>query len=314
MPARFAYLLSIIVLLAGTASAAAITSVTEGALHNGQPVDPESLTETPLEIAIGDTVDGPATIETAAGDTVSVDPGSQVQLVAPLPGEAEQKEGLELFFVKRGSARGKIGTKTEIACSIGWLSAPTEGSPVQFYVEEIEKGRAFYRSNEGNALLVHNPDPENPDVPTYLIRLLEGNGIEINVPADREKKGDLGFETQQGNPADVHIRALVTSSLAIDLDIPKATSGTIEQDGPKTKLSSAATSFKGGKIIVGTEIDSEEMQSGELGPGTFAFIDNVTGAFSVPFVEINFEIVKRDISLTSEFSTIAVSNFSSLKK
>ena len=42
-------------------------------------------------------------------------------------------------------------------------------------------------------------------------------------------------------------------------------------------------------------------------------IDNATGAIELAFSAVKFEILERAITLTSEFSTLAQSNFSDVK-
>jgi hypothetical protein len=42
-------------------------------------------------------------------------------------------------------------------------------------------------------------------------------------------------------------------------------------------------------------------------------IDNATGAIEVLFTAVKFEILERAINLTTEFSTLAQSNFSDVK-
>ena len=62
-------------------------------------------------------------------------------------------------------------------------------------------------------------------------------------------------------------------------------------------------------ILRKTKLDGETKQTGTLGPGTFAVIDNSTGVIEFAFFEVDFQIIERATSLTSEFSTLAASNF-----
>jgi len=103
----------------------------------------------------------------------------------------------------------------------------------------------------------------------------------------------------------------VNDSLEIEVTVPKATSGMAkaEQNGQKTRLLSDPISYKGGTISLLTRLDGEKKHTGSLGPGTFAVIDNTTGVLELAFDEVDFQIVKRATSLTSELSSLAVSNF-----
>ena len=116
-------------------------------------------------------------------------------------------------------------------------------------------------------------------------------------------------ETFVNNASMVKVRTNITEDLHVDLIVPKATSGAIEKGPEKTKLSSAAGSWKSGQVSLITVLEGSQKDSGSLGPGTFAVIDNVTGALVPQFEAVDFQIIKRATSLTSELSSLAVSNF-----
>ena len=177
---------------------------------------------------------------------------------------------VELFLVKRGVVRGTIGGK----------------------------GKGFVKVDEGQALFV---------VDNIFMHLVQGNGVGI----ERTPNGSVRFATHQTNAAPLRMINRVTDELEIDLLVPKATSGawTLVQNGRKTRISSSATSWKSGLITLETRMDGEAMHKGSLGPGTFAVIDNSTGILELAFDEVEFQIIERAASLTSELSSLAVSNF-----
>ena len=115
---------------------------------------------------------------------------------------------------------------------------------------------------------------------------------------------------------DVTVMRLLTRDLNLFLSVPKATSGTVQavQGGRKTRVMSDPGSWKGGKLGISTQAAGAPAQTGSLGPGTFAVIDNRTGAIEFGFVEVQFQIIERAVSLTSEFTALATSNFFGVSK
>ncbi len=287
---RLAYVPMILCLIATFASAAELTMGGEGALLNGAAVETY-----PAALAEGDRVEGPATVTTTLGDTIKVAKGSVLE-VKPVDGETE------LFFLLKGFARGEIGSKTSIALPAGWLTGPADDTAA-FYVETIDPDRGFFQVNEGKGLVSYG---------IYHVFLGARQAVELG------KKGDpdtLEFYTHQSNPGTVKIVAATRGKLELTLSVPKSTRGMLEQvEGDEwTKVSSDASSWQGGKIGIATMVDGAPGQAGSLGPGTFARINNGTGEIEFGFVEIDFAIVERAISLTSEFQLLAVSNFFGLE-
>jgi hypothetical protein len=293
---RLVYVPLILCLLACVASAAELTMSGEGALLNGAAVS-----ETPVVLAPGDRVQGPATVTTAAGDSISPARNSVLEVKEP-EGETE------LFFLIQGSARGELGNKASVALPAGWLTGPAEGK-AKFYVETIDPSRGFYQINEGKGLVSYG---------IYHVFLGTRQAVEL---AKKERPTTLEYYTHQSNPGTVQIiantRAMAgkPGALELTLSVPKSTRGVLEQvdGGEWTRVASDASSLQGAKIKITTLVDGSLGQSGSLGPGTFAKINNATGEIEFGFVEIDFAILDRAISLTSEFTTLAVSNFFGLE-
>ena len=269
-----------------------ITVLTVFALFGGLTFAAEvSLSGGPkVATQVGQRIEGPATVTTASGDQLIVAEGGAIQVLKP--------EGdVELFLVKRGVVRGTIGGKTQVAGPNAWLMA-RPGEYARFYLEANGKGKGFVKVDEGQALFV---------VDNIFMHLVQGNGVGI----ERTPNGSVRFATHQTNAAPLRMINRVTDELEIDLLVPKATSGawTLVQNGRKTRISSSATSWKSGLITLETRMDGEAMHKGSLGPGTFAVIDNSTGILELAFDEVEFQIIERAASLTSELSSLAVSNF-----
>lgn len=238
----------------------------------------------------GQRVTGPATVKTASGDQIFLSEGAAVEILPP-------DGDVELILVKRGAVRGVIGGKTQIAVPTGWLIVKP-GTFARFYAETMGPKRAFVKVDEGQALLAYD---------NFNIHLQQGNGIEL----EQTKSGAVRFSTHQTNASAVRIIDRVSVDLEIDLTVPKATSGMFkpEKQGQKTRITSDAISYKSGTIALETRFEGEAKHKGSLGPGTFAVIDNSTGVLELAFDEVDFQIVKRATSLTSELSALAVSNF-----
>lgn len=265
-------------------------------LTKGGKVNGAAPKQVPMALSAGDKVDGPATITTATGETLLVSADGVLAVKAP-------EKGVELFFVIKGSVRGEIGPKVQVAVPVGWLQVP-EGNKAEFYAETMGKARCFVKANKGDLVVGYDK---------YQILLREGQGIELWTLAD--KPGDLCFTTHANNPGDVALLAKITGSLDVELVVPKATTGCVRQiPGDKTRIDSDAGSWKGGKIGLRTRLSGAEGQTGTLGPGTFAVINNATGEIEMGFEEVDFQIIERAISLTSEFTALATSNFFGLSK
>jgi hypothetical protein len=131
----------------------------------------------------------------------------------------------------------------------------------------------------------------------------------VTLDVDPEKGGTLCFRTGQQNAGDVEIHKS-TPGGDIIASVPKATLGcfTDEPDN-KTKICDQIDSLKTAKIQIETRF-AKGVNKAAIGPGTCALIDNATGAIQVLFTAVKFEILERAISLTSEFATLAQSNFS----
>jgi len=80
----------------------------------------------------------------------------------------------------------------------------------------------------------------------------------------------------------------------------------------KTKICDDINSLKTAKIKLESKF-AKATNTASIGPGTCALVDNTTGAIQVLFTAVKFEILERAISLTTEFSTLAQSNFSDVK-
>jgi hypothetical protein len=291
---RFA-LISIIVCITVPVLAAQLTESTGGTVNGG---DPGPL---PATLQPGQVVHGPATIKTDSGDTLILGPDGVLEVKEPV-------EGIELFFLREGALRGDIGEKTQVSVPTGWLGVD-EGQRAQFYARSYDAVRGFFQVRSGTGVVVY--EAAGPGrYPVYSFRLQDGQSVEIWNPG----VGDVGFLTGQDNQGDVFLSAQITTATEIQLMIPKATAGAlVQQEGNQTQVLSEPGSWKGGQIRGEIFVGGNVEDKATLGPSATVLIDNITGKV-LSFDKVNFEIIKRSISLTSEFTAVATSNFFGLKK
>ncbi len=277
-----------------TAIAGTISSATGPITINGRVVTVEP--GKPIELAEGDTVScGDAIVEwvSASGDRVTLDKGSTFHA----EGVAN---GVDHLFVDSGAAYGDLSGKTAIGSSSGWMSAPA-GQKVKALLQvptERAGGEATFRAISGSAYIRYHD---------YTTMLPEQHTVTMAV--DPSSPATLAFRTSQQNAGDIEVRRKVGGGELIAF-VPKATIGRLAPtaDG-KTRIENDITSLKTGKIRIETRFGGTP-QRAALGPGTYAFVDNETGSIEVSFTAVEFVILDRAISLTSEFATLSQSNFS----
>lgn len=278
------------------ALAAVVTGATGPIKINGKVVQVEP--GTPIQLNKGDVVDAGSssvTITTEAGDEIRLDPGSVAESYGV-------EDGIDGVFLKSGSATASLSQKSTVGVGAGWVQPDaSQTGKIQVFLEApAEQGgrEGFFRAISGDALIRYR---------AYSVFLPERHSVSLTVDPDRPN--DLGFRTAQQNSGDILILKQAGGG-TIETQIPKATSGLFELvDGTRTRIANDVTSLKSGRIVVTTRYGGNEQQA-FLGPGTYALVDNATGAIQVVFTAVEFEILERAITLTSEFSTLAQSNFS----
>jgi len=289
-----------LILIPALAAAATLSEVGDGALLNDKPAG-----EVPIDLNAGDRITGPATITPASGGSIILAPGAILRV------EAIPEDGSEPFSLLAGAARGVLVGDAELGASTGWLGAVGE-SECQFFVERVSNERAFFQAYKGEAVLSYQLSASRH----YTVDLRDGNGIEFSIPIVDGKPvmGDLCFATNQDNPTPVVLNAQITSELLVTMTIPQATSGCLVQEdgGTVTRINNDLESLKTGVIQIQTELTGEVAKKGSITAGAYVLVINATGDIEPGLVEIDFEIIERAISLTSEFSTLAVSNFFAL--
>lgn len=291
---RVAGILSVLALLAFGAVAADLVEG-EGVKLNGADV-----TEFPVTLNPGDVLTGPGVVRTVGAGTLYLTEDAELRVETP------REEGWEAFYLLGGAVRGEIGARVEVGSPGGWFVVPAENADAraEFYMRAMDGARGYFQVRSGSGLVAY--EPRAGQFPRYSVLLTEGLGVELWS----EGSGDLGFFTEQNNPLDLMLTAHVTEATDVNLWVPKATGGTLRQDqgGLYTNLQSEAGSWKGGQIQGEVKVQGDVRSNIVLGPGANAVIDNITGLI-VSFAEVDFEIIERAISLTSEFQALATSNF-----
>lgn len=208
-------------------------------------------------------------------------------------------------FLSKGAATGVLSEKTNLGVGAGWVAAPA-GGKTKVYVEASagrEAVEALFRAINGTAWVRYND---------FYVALRDAHSVTLDVVPNH--LGYLQFRTGQQNAGEVEVHKRLSGG-EVTASVPKATLGFFD-DVPgenKTKICNDINSLKTAKIRLETRIIGKPNANAEIGPGTCAQIDNATGAIEVLFTAVKFEILERAISLTSEFSTLAQSNFSDVK-
>jgi hypothetical protein len=286
---RVAVILAIRSISAQVSTAADLTEAPGGKLNEK---DPGSL---PVTLQIGDLISGPATVKTAAGDTLVLSADGVLEVQEP-------EDDVEFFFLKQGGLRGEIGDKTRIAIPTGWIGVGT-GKTAEIYARTTDAVRGYVQVRRGIALLQYRPIPGG--FPEYAFLLTDGQGVEVWSPSP----GNAAFMTDQDNPSAVQLSAQVTRGTDVTLWIPKASAGGMIQEdgGARTLVYSEGGSWKGEDIRGEIRVSGALTDNAVLGPGVLVRINNSTGR--VEGKGVDFDIIPRDISLTSEFTSVATSNF-----
>jgi len=284
--------------VAAVAEAGSITSATGPFQVNGKDVT--LAPGKPLALKAGDVLStgkSQVTYRSETGDDVVFDAGSSARE------EEVNTEGAAVFMLT-GSATGVLSDRTLLGVAAGWVNAPAK-SKTRVTVDATpgrEAMGASFRAVEGAATIRYR---------SFKMYLMPAHSVTLDV--DPDKPGNLCFRTGQANAGDVEIHKSAAAGGDIVASVPKASLGcfTDEADN-KTKICDDINSLKTAKIRLETRF-AKGTNAASIGPGTCALIDNATGAIQVLFTAVKFEILERAISLTSEFATLAQSNFSDVK-
>lgn len=272
---------------AGDALAGTMTSATGPIKVNGKTVT------LPAEIKKGDVVEtgtSSATFKSDAGDLITLDKGTKASSEGSV-------DGVEYLFIASGSAQGDLSNKTSLGVSTSWATAAKDmRSEVRVEApSDRASSEGRFRSIKGGTWLRNDP---------YAVWVPEAQSV--TLWRDKTKKGALCFRTSQQNTARIEMKKEVGAG-AINISVPRATNGCVEDlVNDKTKVSNEITSNKQEKIQVWTEFGSKA--KADVGPGTYALIDNQTGGIEIfeEFIDDRFTDDIPDFEPADD-STISIS-------
>jgi hypothetical protein len=283
--------------LAAAAQAGTITSASGPIQVNGKDVAVAAGKSVALKA--GDTFSTMAakvTYRSETGDDITFEPGSSVRE------EEVNSDGAAVFMLK-GSASGMLSDRTLLGVAAGWVNAPQKAK-ARVTVDATpgrENAGASFRAVDGSATIRYR---------SFKMFLMPAHSVTLDI--DPAAPGSLCFRTGQQNAGDVEIHKTAGGG-DIVASVPKATLGCFtDEPQNKTKICDDINSLKTAKIKLESRFP-KGTNTASIGPGTCALIDNATGAIQVLFTAVKFEILERAISLTTEFSTLAQSNFSDVK-
>jgi hypothetical protein len=282
---------------ASSAEAGTITAATAEFTVNGKSVTLES--GKTLALKKGDLVDAKksgVSYRSDTGDALLIEAGSVVR-------EEETTTVAAGLFIMKGSVTGTLSEKTQLGAAAGWMTAG-KGAKAKVLVESTaghEDKEALFRAVEGGASVSYR---------AFTVHLPPAHSVTLDI--DAAAPGTLCFRTGQQNAGEVEIDKATTAGQILAF-VPKASLGCFTDDaGNKTRICNDINSLKTAKIRLETRFGATT-NTAAIGPGTCAVIDNATGAIELAFAAVKFEILERAITLTSEFSTLAQSNFSDVK-
>jgi hypothetical protein len=199
--------------------------------------------------------------------------------------------------------KGSLSERTQLGAAAGTMTGP-KGGKARVLVETSpgrENSEALFRAVEGSAGVAYK---------AFAVQLPQQHSVTLGV--DPGQAGTVRFRTGQSNAGEVEIRKSTAAGVMLAY-VPKASLGSITDDpGNKTRICNDINSLKTAKIRLETKFGSSKNDAA-IGPGTCAVIDNATGTIELAFTPVRFEILEQAIQLTSEFSTLAQSNFSDVK-
>lgn len=242
---------------ASDALAGQITAATGGAVKvNGKAVT------LPCTIQKGDTINtggATATFVSDAGDKVTLDPETTAR-------SEGTDGGIEYLFLVSGTGTGDLSEKTSVGVAVAWASAP-KGRRTNIRVEAPAERPGIegrFRTGSGGTWL------RNAGHTVWLPELQA-----VTLWTDRKKPGSMCYRTSQQNTTRIEISRFVPTG-TIKVRVPKAASGCIENyQTSKTRISNDITSNKQEKVEI--QCDFGAASSAQIGPGTYAIIDNTTG-------------------------------------
>jgi hypothetical protein len=283
--------------LATAAEAATITNATGPVKLNGKVVtiDPAK----PLAFNKGDVLEtqgANVTVTSVAGDTVGLEPNARMR-------NDGDREGIEGLFIQSGAGTALLSPKTTVGVQASWVVVPAnQKSKSRVFIEapaDQPYAEGNFRAISGDAQLWYG---------MYRTDLPVRHSVSLQV--DAENTSAICARTAQQNSSNVTVTAAVAGG-DIKVTVPKATTVCLEPEGASsTKITNDITSLKAGKVGIETDFVGKQSQNAALGPGTYALIDNSSGAITVVFTKVEFQILKQAIGLTSEFQTLVNSNFS----
>lgn len=275
---------------------------------------PDGRTE---RLTAGQEVKGPVRITSENGkDTIDLRKDAVVRFLGTDTDEKGNKA--ESFFLKSGACDASLGFFARLATPSFWAFPEKSGTRATFYAETFPgaagaPGTGYARAAKGSGLvrLLVNPASHG----NLEIHLTENQGLTLQRNGDRDIRFTTDPHNEWRNGAVRMIYPLPTG-LAIDLYIPKATSGTIAPKAGvagKTDVENKVTSWKSGRIWIATSRGGQQINADGIGPGVTATIDESSGTIETGFVKVEFASLKAAISLTSEFASLAMSPLSKVK-
>jgi hypothetical protein len=138
--------------------------------------------------------------------------------------------------------------------------------------------------------------------------------VTMSYPMSENAERAIAFRTGPDNEGNVMVYDRPVEDLVIEITVPKASGGSLQtvENDTKTKIQNDQES-DGSLRVVPTK-KGVQKEGKDVVPSVFVYVIHATGEIEIEYVEINFEVLRRDIGLTTEFKTLAVSNFTGVEE
>ncbi len=287
---------AVVCLMSSAALAASLTGITGSVSVDGRAVSGATAVLNP-----GQTVNvlgegSVAVLTTANGNKLRLGPGTELTLEST-------GEGGEVYVLKRGWVQGTLTTGTTISNGQQGLVTAGEGGSAELFVEVKDGGNQTRVRVRGGSAQVSTGDQ-------FETTIGAEQGATITYRPDSAPRR-LGIQTDSESAGEVKVTNRATDSLDIDIYVPAGTTASSAAiDGnTRTEIKSDIDSAKEGRVRVVSRLKGDEKASVEVAPSLSAFVNHASGEITLSYVKLDWTVLARAISLTSEFQTLAVSNF-----
>ena len=285
----------VVLCLAGVAAGAQVSGITGSVSIDGQ-----SVTGPSANLAPGQTLNvlgegSAANVTTANGNVLQLGPGAELTFESA-------GEGGEVYVLHRGWLQGTLTTGTTISNGRDGTINAGEGGTAELFIEVKDGGNQTRVRVRGGSAQMNN----GAQFETVI-----GAGQGATVTHRTEMPDRLGIQTDSDSRGEVKVTNHATSTLDIEIHVPQGTTASSIPDAVnnRTEIKSHEESASDGRVRIVSRLEGAEVAQEQIAPSLSAFVNHASGRITLSYVKLDWTVLARAVSLTSEFQTLAVSNF-----